>query len=45
MQPGRPPKPMAYRTFRAGDGGDWTARVLTEGGRQLGAAAFTVEVS
>lgn len=34
----------AYRTFRKGDGGAWTAKVQGPDGKELGSAAFTVDV-
>ena len=39
-----PYRTWAYRTFRAGDSGKWTAKVLGADGKALGEAAFTVEV-
>jgi len=33
------------RTFRAGDAGAWTAKVLGPDGAELGSASFTVEIS
>ncbi|WP_257308857.1 DUF2914 domain-containing protein [Geothrix fuzhouensis] len=42
--PHSPYRTNAYRTFRAGDGGDWTVKVLSADGAELGTAAFTVEI-
>ncbi|HJV91208.1 MAG TPA: DUF2914 domain-containing protein [Holophagaceae bacterium] len=39
-----PYRTWAYRTFRAGDAGKWTAKVTGADGKALGEAAFTVEV-
>lgn len=39
-----PYRTWAFRTFRAGDAGKWTAKVLGADGKSLGEAAFTVEV-
>lgn len=39
-----PYRTWAFRTFRAGDAGKWTAKVLGADGKALGEAAFTVEV-
>lgn len=39
-----PYRTWAYRTFRAGDAGQWTAKVLDAEGKALGEAAFTVEI-
>ncbi|MBI3132595.1 MAG: DUF2914 domain-containing protein [Acidobacteria bacterium] len=39
-----PYRTWAFRTFRAGDAGKWTAKVLDADGKALGEAAFTVEV-
>jgi hypothetical protein len=43
--PHSPYRTNAYRTFRAGDAGAWTAKVLSEDGKELGSAAFTVELA
>jgi len=43
--PRSPYRTNAYRTFRAGDGGAWTASVRSADGQELGKATFTVEVS
>jgi hypothetical protein len=42
--PHSPYRTNAYRTFRAGDAGDWTVKVLSADGAELGTAAFTVEI-
>lgn len=42
--PRSPYRTNAYRTFRAGDGGSWTVKVLAADGAELGTAAFTVEI-
>lgn len=42
--PHSPYRTHAYRTFRAGDGGSWTVKVLGADGAELGAASFTVEI-
>ncbi len=34
-----------FRTFRAGDTGDWTATFMTEDGAELGSASFKVEIT
>ncbi len=34
----------AYKTFRAGDGGDWIVRVLSANGQELAKKAFKVEI-
>ena len=34
-----------YRTFRAGDGGAWTAVFMTQDGAELGSASFSVEIT
>lgn len=39
-----PYRTNAYRTFRAGDGGEWTVKVLSADGAELGKADFTVEI-
>jgi len=41
---GVPYRLNAYRTFRVGDDGDWTAKVLGPDGAELAAAAFKVEI-
>ena len=40
-----PYRANAYRTFRAGDGGAWTAKVLGPDGAEIGSASFTVGIS
>ena len=42
--PRSPYRTNAYRTFRAGDGGSWTVKVLAADGAELGTAAFTVVI-
>ncbi len=42
--PHSPYRTNAYRTFRQGDGGSWTVKVLAADGTELGSAAFTVEI-
>ena len=42
---GSPWRVHAYRTFRAGDAGDWMVKVLGEDGSQIAAAAFKVEIA
>lgn len=42
--PRSPYRTNAYRTFRAGDGGDWTVKVLGADGAELGTAAFTIVI-
>ena len=42
---GSPWRVNAYKTFRAGDGGDWTARLLGPDGAELAAAKFKVEIT
>ncbi len=42
--PHSPYRTHAFRTFRKGDDGSWTAQVLAADGTELGAAAFTVEI-
>jgi len=37
-----PYRTNAYRTFRAGDAGAWTAKVLSADGKELGSASFQV---
>jgi hypothetical protein len=41
--PRSPYRTNAYRTFRKGDEGSWTVKVLAADGAELGTAAFTVE--
>lgn len=42
--PRSPYRTNAFRTFRAGDSGAWTVKVLGADGAELGQAGFTVEV-
>jgi hypothetical protein len=42
--PRSPYRTNAYRTFRAGDAGNWTVKVLSADGAELGKADFTVEI-
>ena len=42
--PRSPYRTNAYRTFRVGDGGSWTVKVLAADGAELGTAAFTVVI-
>jgi len=42
--PRSPYRTYAYRTFRKGDEGSWTVKVLSADGAELGTAAFTVEI-
>lgn len=42
--PHSPYRTNAYRTFRKGDEGSWTVKVLAMDGAELGTAAFTVEI-
>ncbi len=42
--PRSPYRTHAYRTFRAGDEGEWTAKVLTAEGKEIGSVTFKVEV-
>ena len=41
---GSPYRIWVYRTFRAGDAGEWTAKVLGPDGAELGALKFQVEI-
>jgi len=43
--PHSPYRTNAYRTFRQGDGGSWTVKVLAADGTELGTTAFTVEIN
>ena len=36
---------QGFRTFRAGDAGNWTAEFMTSDGASLGSASFTVEIN
>jgi len=40
-----PYRTNACRTFRAGDAGAWTAKVMGPDGAELGSASFTVEIN
>jgi hypothetical protein len=40
--PRSPYRTNAYRTFRTGDDGEWTVKVLAADGAELGTATFTV---
>lgn len=42
--PSIPWRTNAYRTFRKGDAGDWTAVVRDAAGKELGSAPFKVEI-
>lgn len=42
--PRSPYRTNAYRTFRAGDEGAWVAKILGADGKEIGSAAFTVEL-
>ena len=42
--PRSPYRTYAYRTFRKGDEGSWTAKVVGSDGAELGSTAFTVEI-
>ncbi len=42
--PRSPYRTNAYRTFRAGDEGSWTVKVLAADGAEMGLATFTVEI-
>lgn len=43
--PHSPYRTNAYRTFRAKDGGDWSAKVLGADGAELGSVKFKVEIT
>jgi membrane-associated protease RseP (regulator of RpoE activity) len=43
--PRSPYRTHAYRTFRAGDTGSWTVRVVGADGTELGSSTFQVTVS
>ena len=43
--PSVPYRTNAYKTFRKGDGGDWTVSVLGPDGKELATIAFKVEIS
>ncbi|MBP1773363.1 MAG: hypothetical protein H6P99_2526 [Holophagaceae bacterium] len=40
--PRSPYRTNAYRTFRTGDDGEWTVKVMAADGAELGTATFTV---
>ncbi len=42
---GSPYRIWVYRTFRAADSGEWTAKVLGPDGGELGSAKFQVEIT
>lgn len=42
--PRSPYRTHAYRTFRAGDSGAWTAKIVGADGTELGSASFQVQV-
>ncbi len=42
--PRSPYRTNAYRTFRAGDEGEWVVKILGSDGKEISSAAFTVEV-
>jgi hypothetical protein len=42
--PHSPYRTHAFKTFRAGDDGDWTVKVLGADGTELGTASFKVEI-
>jgi len=42
--PRSPYRTNAYRTFRAGDEGEWAAKVLAADGKELGSLTFKVEL-
>lgn len=42
--PRSPYRTNAYRTFRAGDEGEWTAKILDADGKEIGTASFQVEL-
>lgn len=42
--PRSPYRTNAYRTFRKGDEGAWTVKVLAADGTELGSASFSVEI-
>ncbi len=43
--PSVPYRIYAYKTFRANDGGDWTAVVIGSGGKEIASTAFKVEIT
>jgi hypothetical protein len=42
---GSPWRVNAYKTFRASDGGDWTAKLLGPDGAELASSKFKVEIT
>ncbi len=42
--PHSPYRTNAFRTFRKGDGGDWTVKVMGADGKEMGSAAFKVTI-
>lgn len=42
--PRSPYRTHAYRTFRQGDDGEWTVKILNDQSAELGSATFKVEV-
>jgi hypothetical protein len=42
--PRSPYRTNAYRTFRKGDAGDWTVKILGADGKELGSASFKVAI-
>lgn len=42
---GSPYRLWTYRTFRAADSGEWTAKVLGPDGTELGSVTFQVEIA
>ncbi len=42
--PNSPYRTQAFKTFRKGDGGAWTVKVLGADGTELGSASFSVEI-
>jgi hypothetical protein len=43
--PSVPYRVHAYKTFRTGDSGDWSATVLGPDGKELASASFKVEIT
>lgn len=42
---GSPYRLWVYRTFRAADSGEWTAKILGPDGTELGSVSFQVEIA
>ena len=42
--PRSPYRTNAFRTFRKGDGGEWTVKVMGADGKEMGSAAFKVSI-